>query len=183
MKELSLHILDIAENSINADADNIYIKIEENTNDNKFKVLIEDDGNGIDADILENITDPFITSRKTRPVGLGLSLFKAAAERCNGKFKIESDKSGTKVKAVFAHDHIDRAPLGNIAQTLISILFWNNNVDLTYKHIYNNMNFEFDTEEIKKEIGDTKITESQIINWLKNYIKDNLQEIRGGELN
>lgn len=183
MKELALHVLDIAENSISADADNLTIEINENTVKNFLTITIEDDGKGIEKDVLKNITDPFVTSRKTRPVGLGLSLFKAAAERCEGSFNIESDNKGTKVKAVFKRDHIDRAPLGNIAQSLISILLWDKNIDLQYIHTYNNKQFKFDTKEIKKELNDINITDSKIINWLKDYISENISEIRGGEFN
>ncbi len=183
MKELALHVLDIAENSISAEADNITIEINENTIENYIKIIIEDDGKGIEKEILKNITDPFVTSRNTRPVGLGLSLFKAAAKRCEGSFNIESDKTGTKVKAVFKRDHIDRAPIGNVAQSLISILLWNENIDLKYIHTYDNDQFIFDTKEIKKELEDINITDSKIINWLKDYIKENISEIRGGEFN
>ena len=183
MKELALHILDIAENSINADADNLYIEINEEIKQNNFEIIIKDNGKGIKKELLENITDPFVTSRTTRPVGLGLSLFKAAAERCAGSFKIDSNKNGTLVKAVFKHDHIDRAPLGNISQTIVSILLWESNVDLTYKHTYNNQQFVFDTKEIKSELGDVKITDNKILNWLKDYIDENVSQIRGGEFN
>jgi len=183
MKELALHVLDIAENSISADADNISIEINESTIKNRMTIIIEDDGKGIKKDVLENITDPFVTSRKTRPVGLGLSLFKAAAKRCEGNFNIESSNKGTKVKAVFKRDHIDRAPLGNISQTLISILLWDKNIDVQYIHTYNNKQFIFDTKEIKKELDDINITDGKIINWLKDYINENISEIRGGEFN
>lgn len=183
MKELGLHVLDIAENSISADADNIIIEINEDTRKNYLTIIIEDDGKGIKKDILENITDPFVTSRETRPVGLGLSLFKAAAKRCEGSFNIESNAKGTKVIAVFKRDHIDRAPLGNIAQSLVSILLWDKNIDLKYIHTYNNEKFIFDTKEVKKELNGINITKNKIISWIKDYIKENVSELRGGEFN
>ena len=183
MKELALHILDIAENSIKAETDELNIEINEDTRENEFEIVIEDDGKGIEKEKLENITDPFVTSRKTRPVGLGLSLFKAAAQRCNGNFEIDSDSNGTSVKAVFEHDHIDRAPLGNMAQSIVSILLWDSNLELTYEHRYNENQFTFTTKEIKKELEDVKITDNKILNWLKDYIDENIREIRGGEFN
>jgi len=183
MKELALHILDIAENSIKAEADELKIEINEDTRENEFEIVIEDDGKGIEKEKLKNITDPFVTSRKTRPVGLGLSLFKAAAQRCNGYFEIDSDSNGTNVKAVFEHDHIDRAPLGNMAQSIVSILLWDSNLELTYEHRYNENQFIFTTKEIKKELEDVKITDNKILNWLKGYIDENISEIRGGEFN
>lgn len=84
MKELSLHILDIAENSIKADASKVVINIVEDTFENIFLIKIKDDGSGIKKEILEHIDDPFITTRKTRSIGMGIPLFKAAAKRCNG---------------------------------------------------------------------------------------------------
>lgn len=183
MKELALHILDIAENSIKADADNLYIKVLEDTKKNILSIKIKDDGNGIKKDILENITDPFVTTRKTRPVGLGLSLFKAAAERCNGFFEISSNNKGTTIEAIFEHDHIDRAPFGDISQTIISLLLWENDFEVKYKHIFDNEVFIFDTKRIKEELEDTKIHNITIINWLKEYINDNISNLRGGEYN
>lgn len=183
MKELALHIIDIAENSIKAEADNLSIEIKEDTQKNELAIVMEDDGKGIKKELLENITDPFVTSRKTRAVGLGLSLFKAAAQRCNGDFEIDSDSSGTVVKASFEHDHIDRSPLGNIAQTIISILLWESNLELTYEHRYNEKQFIFNSKEIKKELGNVKITDNKILNWLKGYIDENIRKIRGGEFN
>ena len=89
MKALSLHILDIAENSVRADARTIIIDIEENSLKNLLTIKIQDDGKGMDAEMVARITDPFITSRTTRKVGLGIPFFKAAAEACNGHFSIQ----------------------------------------------------------------------------------------------
>ncbi|MFO7814705.1 MAG: ATP-binding protein [Halanaerobiales bacterium] len=183
MKELALHILDIVQNSISADADTVTLEINENTKKKLLTIKIKDDGKGIEKNILKNITDPFVTSREARPVGLGLSLFKAAAERCEGSFKIESDEKGTTVKAVFKKNHIDRAPLGAIAQSVVSILLWDSEIDFKYIHTYNNKKFVFDTEVIKNKLDGIEITNKKIINWLKNYIKENVSEIRGGEFN
>jgi hypothetical protein len=183
MKELALHILDIVENSIKADADNISIEIIEDIEKNIFSIKIKDDGTGIKKEILDNITDPFVTTRKTRPVGLGLSFFKEAAKRCNGSFEISSDNNGTIIEAVFEHDHIDRAPLGDISQTVISMLLWENEFEIKYKHIFNDEAFIFDTKEIKNELDDTKIHNNKIINWLKEYIDENISNLRGGEIN
>lgn len=183
MKELALHILDIAENSIKAEADKLTIKIIEDTEENIFKIIIKDNGKGIENEILENITDPFITTNRKRPVGLGLSLFKAAAQRCSGHFKVDSNKDGTIVKADFTHNHIDRAPLGDIAESIISIIIWNPEINLTYRHQYNEKSFVFNTKEIKTKLKEVSICEAKILNWLKNYIKENVKEIRGGESN
>ncbi|MEA3326176.1 MAG: ATP-binding protein [Chloroflexota bacterium] len=115
MRELALHILDIAENSISANADKIRISIYENISEDILRIVIEDNRNGMDQELLQSVIDPFVTSRTTRKVGLGIPFFKSAAEACDGTFKILSHiDSGTIVEASFKHSHIDRMPLGNI---------------------------------------------------------------------
>ncbi len=180
MRELALHILDVAENSIEAGADNLWIKVEEYCKLNQLYITITDDGPGINQESLINITDPFITSRSLRPVGLGLSLFKAAAERCEGHLKINSSQEGTKVKAVFKYNHIDRAPLGNIAQTIVSILLRADKLDLNYRHIYEQECFVFDSKKIKDELKGVSLKNGKIISWLKKYIEDNVKALHGG---
>ena len=183
MRELSLHILDIIENSRRAEADLIKIIIKEKIEKNFLKIIIEDNGIGISKGKLDDITDPFITSRKTRDVGLGLSLFKAAAEKCNGSFKIYSEiNKGTKVEAEFQYDHIDRAPIGDITSTLSNFVAANGDqVDIVYHHYYKERNFKFDTRKIKSELDDVSIQSRQITAWIRDYIEENLSEIRGGE--
>jgi hypothetical protein len=183
MRELSLHILDIIENSRRAEADLIKIIIEEKIEANLLKIMIEDNGSGISQEKLNEITDPFITSRTTREVGLGLSLFKAAAESCSGEFKIDSQiDKGTRVAAKFEYDHIDRAPLGDMTTTISNFIAANGDqVDLVYQHQYQENSFKFDSREIKAELEDLSIQSRQIIAWIREYIGENLAEIRGGE--
>jgi len=183
MRELSLHILDIMENSRRAEADLIKIKIKEAPAENLLKIVIEDNGSGIDQEKLDKITDPFITSRTTRDVGLGLSLFKAAAEDCAGNFKIDSEiNKGTRVAAEFQYDHIDRVPLGDMKSTISNFIAANGeNVDLVYQHQYENKYFKFDSREIKAELDDVSIQSRQLSTWIREYIGENLSEIRGGE--
>jgi len=183
MRELSLHILDIIENSRRAEADLIKVTIEEKIESNLLRIIIEDDGSGIKPDKLKDITDPFITSRTTREVGLGLSLFKSAAETCAGNFKINSELGkGTKVEAEFQYDHIDRAPLGDMTSTISNFIAANgDNVDLVYKHFCQGKSFKFDSREIKAELEDVSIQSRQITAWIREYIGENLKEIRGGE--
>jgi hypothetical protein len=183
MRELSLHILDIIENSRRAGSDLIKIKISEMPDEDLLKIFIEDNGSGISEEKLDKIDDPFITSRTTREVGLGISLFKSAAESCNGNLNIRSKiGEGTKVEANFDYHHIDRAPLGDITTTISNFIAANgDNVDLIYKHQYEDKNFSFNTREIKSELDDVSIQSRQIIAWIREYIGENLEEIRGGE--
>lgn len=182
MREISLHILDIAENGISAGADTISILVNEARNENRLNIEIKDNGKGIPDEILKNVTDPFTTTRTTRRVGLGLSLLKAAALRCDGSFDIKSfPGKGTEVDARFRFDHIDRSPLGNMADTLMSLVAGHPGIDFVYKHIINDNDFEFDTSEIKKELDDIPITEPSVIIHLNEIIKNALKDIESKE--
>lgn len=178
MKELALHILDIAQNSIRAGATLIEIIINEDLLQDTLTIEIRDNGNGMDQETLKRVEDPFFTTRTTRKVGLGISLLKSAAIRCEGEFKIQSvEGEGTVVKAVFKHSHIDRAPLGNIAETIAILLLMEREVDYLYTHYYNNKSFSFSTVDIKKVLKELPITDYHVIDWVKKYIKDGIEEI------
>ncbi|SHF30454.1 MULTISPECIES: ATP-binding protein [Caloramator] len=180
MRELSLHIMDIIENSISADATLIELFIEENTLKNTFTIKIKDNGKGIDEEMLKNITDPFVTSRTTRRVGLGLSLFESTCLRCNGSLKVYSKVNvGTEVVATMEHENIDRPPLGKIEETVVTVLL-NPSIDLVYEHIYNDKKFVLDSREIKRILGSDEINTPEVLLWIKDFIKENLKEISGG---
>lgn len=177
MRELSLHIMDIVQNSIVAKASLIELTVDENLIEDYLKIIIKDNGHGIDPEMLKNIKDPFVTSRKTRKVGLGISLFEANCTRCDGYLNIESDLGiGTTVTAFMKYMHIDRSPIGELVDTIISLLLYPE-IDLLYTHIYNQKSFIFDTREIKKMVGED-ITHPEIISWLKDYLDEGLSEIK-----
>ena len=178
MLELSLHILDIVNNSIKANATRIEIEIVEDIVSNLLSISISDNGCGMDEEFLKNVTDPFKTTRLTRKVGMGLSLFQAAAEATGGELRIASEKNvGTKVVATFTHDHIDRQPIGDIKETIISMMFGNESIDYIYHHIKNGKEFIFDTTEIKDILGDFSLKNSEVISWIKGYIEEGLNKI------
>jgi signal transduction histidine kinase len=113
MKDLSLHILDIAQNSISAGASIIGINIDENLAANTMAIEVTDNGSGMPAEVLERVTDPYYTSRTTRRVGLGIPLFKQNAEATGGSLYIDSEEGrGTSLNATFVHNHLDRPPPG-----------------------------------------------------------------------
>jgi len=178
MKELSMNILDIAQNSIAAEAKNIKVFIEEDIKNNRFKIEIEDDGKGMDSEIMEKVTNPFFTTRTTRKVGLGIPLFKAAAEACNGKFSIESILGkGTKITAEFQYDHIDRAPLGNIVDTIITLIQSDSNINFLYKHVKNNKEYVLDTKVIKEVLGEVPINNIDVLMWIRKELEEGLKNI------
>lgn len=151
MEDLSLHILDIVENSITACAKKIEIKIIEEKKKDLLTIEIIDDGKGMDEGALKNVLDPFFTTRKTRKVGLGLPLLAQSAEESGGSIKIESKPGqGTKVKATFGYSHIDRRPLGDIYESLKVLIVANPDINFIYEYQKNDVNYHLDTKGIKK---------------------------------
>ena len=182
MNELSLHILDICQNSIKADANLIKIIIEEDIKNDSFKILIGDNGRGMNEKTLSEVSDPFFTTRSTRKVGLGVSMFKMAAEMCNGSFNIDSiENKGTIITAIFEHGHIDRAPLGDIYETIMILMLNEKNIDIYYEHIYKCNKYVFDTKEIKKVLGDIPFTEYSVILWIKDNIINGIKNLQKEE--
>ncbi len=151
MEDLSLHILDIVENSITACAKKIEIKIIEEKKKDLLTIEIIDDGKGMDEGALKNVLDPFFTTRNTRKVGLGLPLLAQSAEESGGSIKIESKPGqGTKVKATFGYSHIDRKPLGDIYESLKVLIVANPDINFIYEYQKNDVNYHLDTKGIKK---------------------------------
>ncbi len=178
MQELSLHILDILENSRAAGASLILLEIREDTRADRLEIVVTDNGKGMEPELLERVFDPFVTTRTCRKVGLGLPLFKAAAESCNGGVEISSTPGkGTRVHASFQHSHIDRAPLGKIAETLAVFLAANPEIDLVYTHEVDGRSFTFDTRELKEELEDVPLSAPPVISWIKQYLEERLQEV------
>ncbi len=178
MRDISLHILDIAENSVKAGAKNIYIIIEEDTVKNMLTLEISDDGKGMSKELAEKASDPFVTSRTTRKVGLGISLLKNAANAADGDLKIISKlNEGTKIKAWFKYDHPDRKPIGNIAETIISLILMSPGTEISYLHRKNDEEFNFNTKEIKKQLDVIALTNNEILKELKVLINNKLKEI------
>lgn len=185
MRELSLHILDIVQNSIKAGADLIIIDIEADYPADKLSITVTDDGKGMSKELLKKVTDPFTTTRTTRNVGMGLPLFKMAAEASGGAFEISSKEGmGTVVKASFGISSIDRVPMGDMEETMAMLLMGAPEKDfiLNYqiKTESGTKEFNFDTREIREELEDIPIDEYEIISSIKSYIKENINATNGG---
>ena len=176
MEDLSLHILDIAENSITAGAKNIEIKVLEDTKKDIIRIEIIDDGKGMTEEQIQKVTDPFFTSRTTRKVGLGLSLLNQAAKMANGTMNIKSTVGkGTDVNATFQLGHIDRQPLGNIAETIITLIAGYPETNIKYMHQRDDQKFVFDTVEIKDRLQGIAINSTSALIFIKKYITENTE--------
>lgn len=180
MKDISLHILDIVQNSVVAKATLIEIDIFENIIDDKLEIKITDNGIGMNQETVKKVLDPFFTTRKTRNVGLGLSLMKANCLNTGGSFEIDSiEGEGTTVNAVFIYSNIDRPPLGNIPQTITTILMSEEPFDLILTYSVNNEEFKFSTIEIKEMLdNDIDFKNFEISNWIESFIEENINSIK-----
>ena len=182
MRELSLHILDVVENGITAGGNCIWIEVEEARQKNQLKIVIRDNGSGMPVEKLQNINDPFITSRTTRRVGLGLSLLAAAAERCEGTMRVDSEPGkGTAIEATFRFNHIDRAPLGDMAATITTLIMGNPGIDFVYSHRIDGKEFSLDTREIRTEMEDLSLSDPVVIHHLTESIRSALKELASNE--
>jgi len=176
--EISLHILDIVENSTRAGATTVSIYIVEDTVRNVLSLEIRDNGSGMTEDVLNKVIDPFFTTKTVRSVGLGLPMLAQAAERAEGRFAIESKGGeGTRVTAEFKLSHIDRQPLGDISGTLVTLIAGNVDVDLIYRHKHDGQEYILDTREIKQEIEDIPINHVTVLNFIRNNVIEGLKEI------
>jgi len=198
MRELSLHILDILQNSVEAGATRVELTIDEDLAADRLTITIGDNGRGIPSEKLPNLFDPFYTTRSTRHVGLGLPLLKAAAERCNGDVTLASEVGvGATLTATFQHSHLDRAPLGDLTGTLLTFIL-GGACDLRYVHRVRvaevdketrrqgdgsggagkqgsgrrEREFELDTVEIQSELGEVPLTHPDVREWLRQFIAE-----------
>jgi anti-sigma regulatory factor (Ser/Thr protein kinase) len=179
MQDLSLHILDIVENSITAGADRISIKITEDSRENILKIEVHDNGRGMDSETLAKASDPFFSTKGVRNnIGLGIPLLHQITEECNGKLEIRTEEgSGTSVIFTFQHDHIDRKPLGDIAGTIGTLIFCHPHLNFTYEHNIDGEIFTLDTEEIREELGDVPLNSPEVIKFIKNSISSWLYNV------
>ena len=178
MREIALHILDIVQNSVVAGATEIGVDICEDIPKDTLTVVITDNGCGMSEEFLKKVVDPFTTKRTTRKVGLGIPLYKMAAENTGGSFDIQSKEGeGTVVTAVFGHSHIDRQPLGDMAGTMLSLFTSYENIDFLYKHKVNGNDFEVDPKELKKVLGDIPFSAPDVYLWLSEFLKEGEDEL------
>ncbi len=177
MKELSLNILDIVENSTKAGASLVEIILEETSE--TLNITIKDDGCGMSEEIANSVTNPFYTTRTTRKVGMGIPLFKMAAEQTGGSLKLTSksreqykDQSGTVVSALFYKNHIDFTPLGDVISTVTTLIQGHPNTEFYYLHKTEDREVTLDTRELRAVLGDVPLDSFEVIVWIKEYLNE-----------
>jgi len=183
MKTLALNILDIVQNSIRAKADNILISITESAVKDIYQIVIEDNGKGIPKEIIDNVTDPFITTRTKRRFGMGLPLLKYHAELTGGKIEVKSSEgTGTRVTASFSYNHVDRQPLGDITGVLVILFTCNNGIDFIYSHKTDFGEYNFSTKETKEYLEIKELNGNALMQDIGSMINSNLSEIKASGL-
>lgn len=177
MKELSLNILDITENSTKAGATLVEIFISES--EDELKIEVTDNGRGMTKDILLGVTDPFYTTRTTRRVGMGIPLFKLAAEQAGGSFDIKSkhiddfpNEHGTAVSASFNKKHIDFTPLGDVISTVVTLIQGHPDVDFLFTHEISDKNISLDTREIRAVLENIPLDSFEVLNWIRESLAE-----------
>jgi anti-sigma regulatory factor (Ser/Thr protein kinase) len=174
VKEISLHLLDLIENSVAAGARRVDLDVREDQAEDTLRIVVIDDGRGIPADMLRTATDSFTTTRDTRKVGLGLPLLAAAAEQAGGRFEVTSEPGeGTTVRARFQLSHVDRAPLGRIDETLATAAALHPTLDLRFRHNAVAGEYRVDTSALRDAGGP-----AALLRQIRQLVKDGRARIR-----
>lgn len=185
MREIALHALDIAENSVAAGASQIEMAVEEDVPNNRLKLVIRDNGRGMDAELLQRVANPFVTSRTVRKVGLGIPLLKAAAEACNGYLQLTSAPGqGACLIVEFQRSHIDRMPLGDLASTWLTLIVacpdvhWLFHYRAKTQEDAAGIEFTFDDAPIKQELDGIPLTEPSILAFIRELLQEGVNNIQ-----
>lgn len=175
---MSMHVLDIAQNSIKAGAKLVVVRFEKDA-EGKLLFSVEDDGCGMDPDFLSRVTDPFTTTRTTRKVGLGIPMLKQSAEMCGGSFSIRSEAGrGTQISALFDTRNIDCIPMGDICESLLTLVVLNPDwPEFLFRAVAPQSEAEFDTRQLRQVLGGVSLNEPEVIAWMKESIEEEFKPI------
>ena len=178
MKELAMHVYDLMENSTAANSTEVKLTIRDSLKDNIYAFTIEDNGKGMTPEFMAKVTDPYTTSRTTRKVGLGLPLIKMNTENCGGGMKLQGEVGkGTRLDFWFQHNHWDRPPMGDLAGTIVMLCAAHEDIHIIYKHITDEGEFVFDTDEIHEALDGMSMNDVKVMGWLKDMVQENLEAI------
>lgn len=178
MEDLSLHIMDIVENSIRAEATEVSVSLAVSIKENVLSLRIRDNGKGMDEEDLKRCRDPFFTTKACKKTGLGISMVQQSAAEAGGTFSVSSEKKkGTEIKATFQYDHLDRRPVGDIAKTCYILIAAFPQVNFLFSCSKNGEDFEIDTADIKKELGDIPISAPDVLKTLRTHIYEGIRTL------
>ena len=178
MRELSLNVLDIVQNSISAKATVIEIELLEHIEKDLLEINTFDNGKGMTEEQVKSVIDPFFTTRTTRKVGLGIPLFKMAAEMSGGRLDIKSEVGkGTRVYSSYGYSNVDRMPVGDMNGTVSMLIRMNPDIDFVYTHSINEKSYVLDTRELREQLDDVPLDTPDVIEWIEEYLKENDAEL------
>ncbi len=185
MRDLSLHLMDVVRNSVDAGAGKIEIYIEADIQEDILKITVKDNGRGMEDSTIKKVTDPFYTTRTTRKVGLGIPLFVETCRRSQGDLTIKSELGkGTEITAVMKISSIDRPPIGDIGNTVAGLQASETEIDYVVGFKCGDKDFTYSTEEVRQVLGnEVSLDNPQVIGWIEESITEGLENIFGGVLN
>ena len=180
MNEISLYILDLTQNSVTAGAKHIVITLRFDTAGDTLTITITDDGCGMSPELLEKVTSPFTTTRKTRKVGLGIPMIMQLCEMCEGSFDIQSEQGrGTKLTLGFKASHVDLPPMGSLGETMLSLINGTpEGIEFRLSYAVDENEFVFDTEEVRAMLGgDVPLNTPEVLAWIRDYVTEGIEEV------
>ncbi|MBQ4180066.1 MAG: sensor histidine kinase [Ruminococcus sp.] len=181
MRELSLNVMDVAQNSVRAQATLVFITVEDSDKNDSLTITIEDNGCGMTEEQVAQVIDPFFTTRTTRKVGLGVPLFKMSAEQTGGSFSIQSEVGrGTKTQASYVKSHVDMTPLGDINSTVSILIRCNPDIDFVFTHSFDNGSFTLDTRELREVLEGVSLDTPDVVEWIEQFLEEQTENICGG---
>ena len=181
MRELSLNVMDVAQNSVRAEATLVTVTVTESDKEDFLTISIEDNGCGMTQEQVQQVIDPFFTTRTTRKVGLGIPLFKLSAEQTGGSFDIQSELGrGTKTTATYVKSHVDMTPLGDINSTISILIRCNPDIDFVFIRSTDSGSFTLDTRELREVLEGVPLDTPDVVEWIEQFLEEQTQNICGG---
>lgn len=181
MRELSLNVMDVAQNSVRAEATLVTVTVTESDKEDFLTISIEDNGCGMTQEQVQQVIDPFFTTRTTRKVGLGVPLFKLSAEQTGGSFDIQSELGrGTKTTATYVKSHVDMTPLGDINSTISILIRCNPDIDFVFIRSTDSGSFTLDTRELREVLEGVPLDTPDVVEWIEQFLEEQTQNICGG---
>ena len=181
MRELSLNVMDVAQNSVRAEATVVRITVTESDKDDRLTIEIADNGCGMTQEQVQQVIDPFFTTRTTRKVGLGVPLFKLSAEQTGGSFDITSEVGrGTQTRARYVKSHVDMTPLGDINSTVSILIRCNPEIDFVFTHSTDKGAFTLDTRELREVLEGVSLDTPDVVEWIEQFLEEQTENICGG---
>lgn len=182
MKEFSMHVLDIVQNSIKAKATDIQMTVTESREKNLFSFRIKDNGSGMSKAMLNKVRDPFTTSRTERKVGLGIPMLEQLCGLCGGRLELSSELGvGTELAAIMKLDSIDLPPLGDVAEAVYMTVVTNQDINFIYTHTRDSGEFVFSSEAVREALGGVPFTEPAVMEWIEGFIREGIAEVTSKE--